>query len=113
MSDGSRNRGTRRVESPRDEILGQSKNSIRVTTRPKPGKVDIAEELGFKQSRLSDIGPGALKPSYGRGGSPVPDNYYLGESDLKVKEKKGEGIAAPTKTAQPNDTAKPKWSDIA
>jgi hypothetical protein len=111
MRKNSEEQRTGRVQSSSDEILGQSKNSIRVTNRPKPSTADIAEELGFKQSRLPDIGPGSLKPSYGRGGSPVPDNYYLGESDLKVKEKKGEGIAESKKSPK-TDTNKPKWSDL-
>lgn len=112
MSNNLEERRTRRAQSPSDESLAHSKNSIRILSRPKPGKVDIAEELGFKQSRLPDIGPGALKPSYGRGGSPVPvpDNYY-GESDLTVPQKKGVGIGTPVKSTL-NKDSKPKWSDV-
>lgn len=112
MSDGSGKRGTRRVGGPRDENLGQDIDSVKVTSRLRPGVVDIAEELGFKQTRLTDIGPGALKPSYGRGGSPVPDKYYLGESDLKVPEKKGDGIAAPIKKIPESGITKLKWSEV-
>ena len=100
-----------RLHSVSDDDVGQSKNSIRETTRPKPSKVDIAEELGFKQSRLPDIGPGALKPYYGRGGVALSTEYYLGEKELKINEKKGSGIGESVKTKK-IDTNKPKWSDM-
>jgi hypothetical protein len=83
------------------------------TKRPKPSVIDVSEELGFSQQRLPEVGPGSHKPNLGRGGVALSEKYYLGEPDLKVTEKKGDGIAAPVKKAQPSDTSKPKWSDIA
>ncbi len=81
--------------------------------RPKPTIVDVSEELGFSKQRLPEIGPGLHKPNLGRGGIALSEKYYLGEADLKVNEKKGQGIAAPVTKEKPSDTSKPKWSDIA
>ena len=89
--------------------------AIKVVRREKPGKVDVAEELGFKQSRLPEIGPGSHKPKMGRGGVPIPDNYY-GESDLKIPEKKGIGTGEKVKhekaEKEKKDSNKTSWTDV-
>lgn len=81
------------------------------TKRPKPSTINVADELGFSQQRLPDIGPGSHKPNLGRGGLSLPSDYYIPENDLIVPHKKGVGIAAPAKTESGKDS-KPKWSDI-
>ena len=85
---------------------------VRETKRPKPSVINVSEELGFSQQRLPEIGPGLHKPNLGRGGVALSEKYYLGEPDLKVTEKKGEGISAPIKSKEGKDTSKPKWSDM-
>lgn len=82
------------------------------TKRPKPTVIDVAEELGFMQQRLPDTGPGNMKPNRGRGGLQLPSEYYLPDNDLVIPQKKGVGIAAPTKSNQNKTDSKPKWSDI-
>lgn len=76
----------------------------------KPGKTDMSEELDLNLARAPEMGPGALKPNMGRGGVPVPDNYYL-DDDLKVPTKKGLGIGE--KEAEKKDkTSATGWSDV-
>jgi hypothetical protein len=84
---------------------------VKETKRPKPSVIDVSKELGFSQQRLPEIGPGYHKPNMGRGGVALSNEYYIKESDLKVKEKKGQGISAPPSTGK-KDPDKPKWSDI-
>lgn len=81
------------------------------TKRPKPTVIDVAEELGFHNQRMPEIGPGSHKPSLGRGGLHLPSEYYLPDNDLVVPYKVGVGIAAPAKS-EPKKDSKPKWSDI-
>lgn len=85
---------------------------VRETKRPKPSVIDMSDELGFTQQRLPEVGPGLHKPNMGRGGVALSDEYYLGEADLKVTEKKGQGIGASIKQSKNSDSTKPKWSDL-
>lgn len=83
------------------------------TKRPKPSTINVADELGFSQQRLPDIGPGSHKPAMGRGGLPLPSDYYLPDNDLIVLQKKGIGVAARVPSDKTKNTdSKPKWSDI-
>lgn len=74
----------------------------------------MSEELGFKQSRLPEVGPGCLKPMQGRGGIPLPDTYYEQGEKFEVKTKKGRGI--PEKIRQEKvEKSKgktPSWSEV-
>ena len=86
----------------------------------KPGKIDIAEELGFNQSRMPAIGPGSHKPNMGRGGLPLSDESYYGLEAIDVPKKKGPGSLGESvkreKTERVNkekrDNNKPSWTDI-
>lgn len=83
------------------------------TKRPKPSTINVADELGFSQQRLPETGPGLHKPNLGRGGLPLPSDYYLPDNDLVVPQKKGVGTAARVPSDKMKNTdSKPKWSDI-
>lgn len=62
---------------------------IKLNKAIKPGKVDMSGELDLNLTRSPAIGPGSLKPNMGRGGVPIPDSTYFGDSDLEIKSKKG------------------------
>ena len=83
------------------------------TKRPKPSVINVSEELGFSQQRLPEIGPGLHKPNMGRGGVALSNEYYFPEADMKVKEKKGQGIGEVVRSKKNADSSKPKWSDVA
>lgn len=88
---------------------------VTVTTRSKPSKIDVAEELGFSQKRMPETGPGSHKPNKGRGGLPLTDKYYLGEDEIKIPEKKGLGIGEKVKeetTKEKKDSKTTSWSDV-
>jgi hypothetical protein len=85
---------------------------VKESRRPKPSTVDVSEELGFTKQRLPEVGPGMHKPNMGRGGVALTNEYYFPESDLKVTEKKGEGIGEQVKQKKTTDTNKPKWSEV-
>ena len=90
---------------------------MKTERRPKPSIINVAEELGFGNNRIPDVGPGSHKPNRGRGGVPLTnqDEYYDVVNDLKdLKMKKGLGIGAQEKEkkAEKPGTEKPKWSEI-
>lgn len=82
----------------------------------KPEKIDIAEELGFNQTRVPAIGPGSLKPNMGRGGLPLSDESYYGLEHIDVPKKKGPGIGDRVKQEKTKKVEgkkdKPSWSDV-
>jgi hypothetical protein len=82
---------------------------MRLSKRPKPHTLDVAEALGFNKTRVAEIGVGSHKPNMGRGGVPMPDSMYVID-ELNVKTKKGIGIGESIK--QNKNTEKTSWSDI-
>lgn len=73
--------------------------------------MNVAEALGFNQTRVAEIGVGSHKPNMGRGGVNIPDTMYMAD-ELKVKTKKGEGSFYGEEIKQCKNTEKTNWSDV-
>jgi len=87
---------------------------VKETKRPKPTTIPIAEELGFHNQRMPEIGPGNLKPDRGRGHMPLPSEYYEYGDKFEVPHKKGIGLGerVTTQKSKKEDTGKVKWSEV-
>ena len=84
------------------------------TKRPKPSTINVADALGFLQQRLPETGQGAHKPNLGRGGLPLPSDYYTYGDKFEVPIKKGIGVGEKVKQAKTEkgkDTTL-KWSEM-